>query len=221
MNCVWEEYEWMISILTKMVPSSPELSRVLPSHCPDLLSYCWPVGAIVGPGPPRSDQGGRSRRSRGRSRRSRGKTKEIKGKIKEGQVVKMSCGNLLCQTGWLSNLRDDSPSTCTQHLPEHNLIFSKNKNLRSLSWLSDMRFVQKFSLPDFQARTFTPSISPYFNSFSGKKHKKWVKMEKFTPLAKILHCRRHWRHGQIPPLSTVIQPIVLYNLNLNFFHKKH
>ena len=25
-------------------------------------------------------------------------------------------------------------------------------------------------------------------------------MEKFTPLAKILHCRRHWRDGQIPPL---------------------
>ena len=23
-----------------------------------------------------------------------------------------------------------------------------------------------------------------------------------TPLAKILHCRRHWRHGQIPPLSS-------------------
>ena len=32
-----------------MVPSSPELSRVLPSHWPDLLSYCCPVGAIVGP----------------------------------------------------------------------------------------------------------------------------------------------------------------------------
>ena len=40
-----------------MVPSSPELSRVLPSHWPDLLSYCWPVGAIVGPGQHRSDQG--------------------------------------------------------------------------------------------------------------------------------------------------------------------
>ena len=25
-------------------------------------------------------------------------------------------------------------------------------------------------------------------------------MEKFKPLAKILHCRRQWRHGQIPPL---------------------
>ena len=29
-------------------------------------------------------------------------------------------------------------------------------------------------------------------------------MEKFTLLAKILHCRRHWRHGQIPPLSASI-----------------
>ena len=63
-----------------------------------------------------------------------------------------------------------------------------------------MEFVQKFTPPDFKVKNFTPSISPYFNSFSGKKHKKWVKMEKFTPLAKILHCRRHWRHGQIPPL---------------------
>ena len=35
---------------TRIVPSSPELWRVLPSHWPDLLSYCWPVGAIVGPG---------------------------------------------------------------------------------------------------------------------------------------------------------------------------
>ena len=26
-------------------------------------------------------------------------------------------------------------------------------------------------------------------------------MEKITPLAKILHCRRHWRHWQIPPLE--------------------
>ena len=28
-------------------------------------------------------------------------------------------------------------------------------------------------------------------------------MEKFTPLTKILHCRQHWRHGQIPPLPRV------------------
>ena len=62
-------------------------------------------------------------------------------------------------------------------------------------------FVQNFTPPDFQAKKFTASISPNFNSFSKKKHQKWVKMEKFTPLAKILHYRRHWRHGQIPPLQ--------------------
>ena len=55
--------------------------------------------------------------------------------------------------------------------------------------LSDMKFVHNFTPPDFQAKTFTPSISPNFNSFSKKKHKK-VKMEKFAPLAKILHCCR-------------------------------
>ena len=66
-----------------------------------------------------------------------------------------------------------------------------------------MEFVQKFTLPDLKVKNFTPSISPNFNSFSGKKHKTWVKMEKITPLAKILHCRRHWRHGQIPPLFRI------------------
>ena len=47
-----------------------------------------------------------------------------------------------------------------------------------------MEFVQNFTPPDFQVKNFTPSISPNFNSFSKKKHKKLVKMEKFTPLAK-------------------------------------
>ena len=69
---------------------------------------------------------------------------------------------------------------------------------------ADMEFVKNFAPSDFQAKNFTPSISSNFNSFSKKKHKKWVKMEKFTPLAKILHCRRQWRHRQIPPLSKVV-----------------
>ena len=42
---------------------------------------------------------------------------------------------------------------------------------------------QNFTPPDFQVKNFTPPISPNFNSFSKKKHKKLVKMEKFTPLA--------------------------------------
>ena len=35
---------------------------------------------------------------------------------------------------------------------------------------SDMEFVEKFTPPDFQAKNFSPSISPNFNSFSGKKN---------------------------------------------------
>ena len=31
---------------------------------------------------------------------------------------------------------------------------------------ADMRFVQNFTQPDFQAKTFTPKISPNFNSVS-------------------------------------------------------
>ena len=38
-----------------------------------------------------------------------------------------------------------------------------------------MEFVQNFTPPDFQAKNFTPSISPNFNSFSKKKHKKMSK----------------------------------------------
>ena len=49
--------------------------------------------------------------------------------------------------------------------------------------MTDMKFVQNFTPPDFQVKNSTPSISPNFNSFSKKKHKKIVKMEKFTPLA--------------------------------------
>ena len=38
--------------------------------------------------------------------------------------------------------------------------------------MTDMEFVQKFTPPDFQAKNFTPSISPNFNSFSGEKTQK-------------------------------------------------
>ena len=37
---------------------------------------------------------------------------------------------------------------------------------------SDMRFVKKFTPPYFQAKNFTPLISPNFDSFGDKKHKK-------------------------------------------------
>ena len=74
-----------------------------------------------------------------------------------------------------------------------------------------MEFVQNFTPPGFQAKNFTPSISPNFNSFSKKKHKKWVKMEKFTPLAKILHSCREWREWQIPPLTVVSKSFLYFS----------
>ena len=36
---------------------------------------------------------------------------------------------------------------------------------------ADMKFVKKITPPDFQAKNFTPSISPNFNSFSDKNTK--------------------------------------------------
>ena len=36
---------------------------------------------------------------------------------------------------------------------------------------TDMEFVKKFTPPYFQAKNFTPSISPNFNSFSKKNTK--------------------------------------------------
>ena len=43
-------------------------------------------------------------------------------------------------------------------------------NVMIFLWNPGMEFVQNFTLPDYQAKNFTPSIPPNFNS--KKKHKK-------------------------------------------------
>ena len=66
------------------------------------------------------------------------------------------------------------------HIEDNNVEFFKNHLANSLLTFvyifineRDMEFVKKFTLSDFQAKYFTPSISPNFNSFSReKKHKK-------------------------------------------------
>ena len=77
-----------------------------------------------------------------------------------------------------------------------------------------MEFVKNFTLPDFQAKHFTPLFSLKFNSFGDKNTKKWAKMEKFAPLAKISHCRWQWRQWQISPLWSAISLIPLNIPNL-------
>ena len=45
-------------------------------------------------------------------------------------------------------------------------------NIGQVDHDADMEFVKNFTPPEFQAKNFTPSISPNFNCFSKKKHKK-------------------------------------------------
>ena len=61
----------------------------------------------------------------------------------------------------------------------------------------------KFKPTDFQAKNFTLSISSNFNSFSKKKTQKMSENGEIYTAGKILHCRRHWRDGQIPPLHLI------------------
>ena len=55
---------------------------------------------------------------------------------------------------------------------EHVDDNDKNDNGDDNGADTHMEFVQEFTPPDFQAKNFTPSISPNFNSFSKRKHKK-------------------------------------------------
>ena len=63
-----------------------------------------------------------------------------------------------------------------------------------------MEFVINCTPRDFQAKNFTPSISPNFNTFSDKNVKKELNGEIYTTeVAKIFHCRWQGRQGQISP----------------------
>ena len=60
-----------------------------------------------------------------------------------------------------------------QQNSDHQAMIGPNEKNPLLGYLDpDMDFVQNFTPPNFQAKNFTPSISPNFNSFSKKKHKK-------------------------------------------------
>ena len=66
----------------------------------------------------------------------------------------------------------------------HGTIIHREKNSVWLGDQSDMEFVQKFTPPDFQAKKFTSSISPDFNSFSGKKTQKMSENEEIYTAGK-------------------------------------
>ena len=96
-----------------------------------------------------------------------------------GLVFRVS---LCLQPTLLSPLPQDLPRwLCGRVYYTYILIYEGS--LITTRCYSDMEFVKKFTPHDFQAKNFTPSMSPNFNSFSDKNTKKWVKMEEFTPPA--------------------------------------
>ena len=64
-------------------------------------------------------------------------------------------------------------STCSHIQPLFNILCSHYSR-------PDMRFVQNFTLPDFMAKNFTPSIAPNFNNLSYKNTKKSENEEIYT-----------------------------------------
>ena len=66
-----------------------------------------------------------------------------------------------------------------------------------------MRFVQNFTPPDFQAKTFTPSISSNFNSFSEKKTQKMSENEEIYTAG---------RNFTLPPAVTAWTNLTSENL---------
>ena len=58
------------------------------------------------------------------------------------------------------------------HLFSAKIIARKDMIFNLVCLGPDMKFVKKITLPDFQDKNFTPSISPNFNSFGEKNVKK-------------------------------------------------
>ena len=69
---------------------------------------------------------------------------------------------------------------------KHATRLTKNNKSDFISKVSfpDMIFVKNFTPPDFQAKTFTPSISPKFNSFSHNNTKKMRENEEIYTAGK-------------------------------------
>ena len=72
-----------------------------------------------------------------------------------------------------------------------------------------MEFVQKFTPPDFQAKKFTSSISPDFNSFSGKKTQKMSENEEIYTVGKKF---------TLPPAVTALTSFISALLISYFFY---
>ena len=69
----------------------------------------------------------------------------------------------------------------------------------------DMRFVNKFTPPDFQTKNFTPLISHNSNIFGDKNTKKMSENGEIYTAGKNFTLPPALTHGQIPPLAPMLQ----------------
>ena len=70
-----------------------------------------------------------------------------------------------------------------------------------------MEFVKKCTPPDFRAKNFTPSISPNFNSFRKKKHKKMSENgENYTA----------GKNFTLPPAMTALTNLTSVKVSYNY-----
>ena len=120
------------------------------------------------------------------------------------RFVRGFCFNWMCGTFW-----DRSPFGIPKWDGTHKYIFQRlfEEDGRCIFHLgkykgagTDMKSVKKLHRRIFRLKILHRQFHLISTVLVGKNTKK-VKMEKFTTLAKILHCCRQWRYGQIPPLT--------------------
>ena len=80
--------------------------------------------------------------------------------------VRINCDEKITTTQVMIMMCGDDAGVDDSGVKPHTLPFWQRGDK------PDMELVQNFTPSDFQAKNFTPSISPNFNSFSKKKHKK-------------------------------------------------
>ena len=98
------------------------------------------------------------------------KRRTLQAKKMEQLVEHVAGGDEESKAGVVAKYLDQQDPKFVEVVAKKSKALKENKKFTPAQ--ADMKFVQNFTPPDFQAKNLTPSISPNFNSFSKKKHKK-------------------------------------------------
>ena len=96
---------------------------------------------------------------------------------------------------WSLKLTVDIDKYVSNNSPYHRVSLSNPSQVSSQTWDLSKILHCRILRPKLLHRQFH-----IISTVLVIKHKNWVKKEVFISLAKILHCRRQWREGQISSL---------------------